>query len=152
MCAYNRFRDKPCCGNDILLSNILRNRFGFNGYVVSDCGAISDFYTKNAHHVVNTSSQAWGWSLSTGTDLNCEGSLSFLVSNLDSAIRVGMINESDINTSVRRLFRARFMLGMFDPDDQVVWSKIPFSVVGSEKHLKLSQEAAEKSLVLLKNY
>ena len=151
MCAYNRFRDKPCCGNDILLSNILRNRFGFNGYVVSDCGAISDFFAKNAHHVVNTPSQAWGWSLSTGTDLNCEQSRSFLVSNLDSAIRVGMINESDINISVRRLFKARFMLGLFDPDNQVAYSKIPFSVVGSEQNLKLSQEAAEKSLVLLKN-
>ncbi|HZK97630.1 MAG TPA: glycoside hydrolase family 3 C-terminal domain-containing protein, partial [Prolixibacteraceae bacterium] len=92
-----------------------------------------------------------GWSLATGTDLNCEQSRTFLVNNLDSAINVGMINESDINTSVRRLFRARFMLGLFDPDDQVAYSKIPFSVVGSEKHLKLSQEAAEKSLVLLKN-
>ncbi|NEW81588.1 MAG: beta-glucosidase [Mariniphaga sp.] len=151
MCAYNRFRDKPCCGNDILLSNILRNRFGFNGYIVSDCGAISDFFTKTAHYVVPTSTQAWGWSLSTGTDLNCEQSRSFLVNNLDSAIKVGMINESDINTSVRRLFKARFMLGLFDPNDQVAYSKIPFSVVGSEKHLKLSQEAAEKSLVLLKN-
>lgn len=151
MCAYNRFRDKPCCGNDILLSNILRNRFGFSGYVVSDCGAISDFYTKTAHHVVPTSTQAWGWSLSTGTDLNCEQSRSFLTNNLDSAIKVGMISESDINTSVRRLFKARFMLGMFDPDDQVAYSKIPFSVVGSEKHLEISLEAAQKSLVLLKN-
>src|SRR5665647_1475111 len=151
MCAYNRFRDKPCCGNDILLSNILRNRFGFNGYVVSDCGAISDFFTKMGHHTTPTSTQAWGWSLATGTDLNCEQSRTFLVNNLDSAINVGMINDSDINTSVRRLFRARFMLGLFDPDDQVAYSKIPFSVVGSEKHLKLSQEAAEKSLVLLKN-
>ena len=151
MCAYNSFRDKPCCGNDILLSNILRNRFGFNGYVVSDCGAISDFYTKRAHHIVPTSQQAWGWSLSSGTDLNCEGNRSFFLDNLDSAIRVGMINESDINTSIRRLFKARFMLGMFDPDEQVAYSKIPFSVVGCEKHLKLSQEAAEKSYVLLKN-
>lgn len=151
MCAYNRFRDKPCCGNDILLSNILRNRFGFSGYVVSDCGAISDFYTKTAHHVVPTSTQAWGWSLSTGTDLNCEQSRSFLTNNLDSAINVGMINESDINTSVRRLFKARFMLGMFDPDDMVAYTKIPFSEVGSEKHLGISLEAAQKSLVLLKN-
>ena len=151
MCAYNRFRDKPCCGNDILLSSILRNRFAFSGYVVSDCGAISDFFTKSGHHTVPTSTQAWGWSLSSGTDINCEQSRSFLVSNVDSAIRVGMINESDINTSLRRLFKARFLLGMFDPDDQVAYSKIPFSVVGSEKHLKLSQEAAEKSLVLLKN-
>lgn len=151
MCAYNRFRDKPCCGSDILLSNILRNRFGFNGYVVSDCGAISDFYTKNAHKVVATSAQAWGWSLSTGTDLNCETSRGFITSNIDSAINAGIINESDINVSVKRLFKARFMMGMFDPQDQLAFSKIPLSVVGSEKHLKMSQEAAEKSLVLLKN-
>lgn len=151
MCAYNRFRDKPCCGNDILLSNILRERFGFNGYVVSDCGAISDFYTKNAHKVVATPAQAWGWSISTGTDLNCETSRSFITSNIDSAIQAGILNESDINVSVKRLFKARFMLGMFDPADQVAYSKIPMTVVGSEKHLKLSQEAAEKSLVLLKN-
>lgn len=151
MCAYNRFRDKPCCGNDILLSNILRERFGFKGYIVSDCGAISDFYTKNAHKVVATAAQAWGWSISTGTDLNCETSRSLITNNTDSAIRAGILNESDINVSVKRLFRARFMLGMFDPQDQVPFSKIPLSVVGSEKHLNLSQEAAEKSLVLLKN-
>lgn len=151
MCAYNRFRDKPCCGSDILLANILRNRFGFNGYVVSDCGAISDFYTKNAHRVVETPAQAWGWSISTGTDLNCEQSRSFITGNIDSAIRAGILNESDINVSVKRLFKARFMMGMFDPQDQVAYSKIPLSVVGSPKHLNLTLEAAEKSLVLLKN-
>ena len=151
MCAYNRFRDKPCCGSDILLSSILRERYGFNGYVVSDCGAISDFYTPNSHHVVKTSAQAWGWSLSSGTDLNCEQNQQFLKPNLDSAISAGIINESDINVSVKRLFKARFMLGMFDPEEQVEYTKIPFSVVGSEDHLRLSLEAAEKSLVLLKN-
>ncbi len=151
MCAYNRFRDKPCCGNDILLSNILRNRFGFNGYVVSDCGAITDFFDPAAHHIVPTSSQAWGWSLSAGTDLNCELSRKFILSNLDSVLRVGILNESDINNSVKRLYKARFMLGMFDPEDQVEYTKIPYSVVGSEKNLNLALEAAEKSLVLLKN-
>ncbi|MBN1791993.1 MAG: glycoside hydrolase family 3 C-terminal domain-containing protein [Bacteroidales bacterium] len=151
MCAYNRFRDKPCCGSDILLSNILRNEFGFNGYVVSDCGAISDFFTKNAHHVVETSSQAWGWSVSTGTDLNCETPRTFLLNNLDSAINAGVINEKDLNTSLERLFKARFMMGMFDPDEMVPYAKIPISVVGSQKHLDLSLKAAEKSLVLLKN-
>jgi beta-glucosidase len=151
MCAYNRFRDQPCCGSNLLLSNILRHRYGFNGYVVSDCGAISDFYLPTAHHVVKTSSQALGWSLSAGTDLNCEESRHFLVNNLDSAIQAGVVNESDVNTSLRRLLRARFMLGMFDPEDQVPWAKIPMSVVGSQKHLQLSLEAAEKSLVLLKN-
>ncbi|MBN2814577.1 MAG: glycoside hydrolase family 3 C-terminal domain-containing protein [Bacteroidales bacterium] len=151
MCAYNRFRDKPCCGSDILLSNILRNEFGFNGYIVSDCGAISDFYTKNAHRVVKTPAQAWGWAVSTGTDLNCEMPGSFLLSNLDSAIQAGIINEKDLNTSLQRLFKARFMLGMFDPDIMVPYSRIPFSVVGSAKHLELARESAEKSLVLLKN-
>jgi len=151
MCAYNRFRDKPCCGSDILLSNILRQEFGFNGYVVSDCGAISDFYTKNAHHIVETSSQAWGWSVSTGTDLNCEMAQGFLVKNLDSAIHAGVINEKDLNTSLERLFSARFKLGMFDPEEMVPYAQIPFSRVGSKEHLDLSQKAAEKSLVLLKN-
>lgn len=151
MCAYNRFRDKPCCGSDVLLSNILRKQFGFNGYVVSDCGAISDFYQKTSHHIVETPSQAWGWSLSAGTDLNCEESKAFIEDHLDEAIKKGMVNESDINTSVKRLFKARFMLGMFDPDSQVAYSQIPMSVVGSTEHLKLAEEAAEKSLVLLKN-
>jgi len=151
MCAYNRFRDKPCCGSDLLLSHILRDQFGFTGYVVSDCGAISDFYTKNAHNMVETSAQAWGWSVSTGTDLNCEMARSFLVKNLDSAIHTGIINEKDLNTSLERLFRARFMLGMFDPESMVPYKKIPFSVVGSREHLELAQRASEKSLVLLKN-
>ncbi len=151
MCAYQRFRSKPCCGSDLLLSKILRNEFGFKGYVVSDCGAISDFYTKNAHHVVETSSQAWGWSVATGTDLNCETPASFLVKNLDSAITAGVINEKDLNTSLERLFKARIMLGMFDPEYMVPYSKIPFSVVGSPEHLALAKTAAEKSLVLLKN-
>lgn len=151
MCAYNRFRDKPCCGSDLLLTNILRNEFGFDGYVVSDCGAISDFYTKNAHHVVETPEQAWGWSVTSGTDLNCEAPGDFLVQNLDSAIQVGIINEKDLNRSLTRLYTARFKLGMFDPDNMVPYANIPLSEVGSEEHRKLALNAAEKSLVLLKN-
>ncbi len=150
MCAYNRFRDKPCCGSDLLLNNILRNEFGFKGYIVSDCGAISDFYTKNTHHVVETPSQAFGWSLASGTDLNCEESRAFVQDNLDEAVRIGKINEKDIDNSLKRLFKARMMLGMFE-EDKVSYSKIPMTVVGSPEHLKLSLEAAEKSLVLLKN-
>ena len=151
MCAYNRFRDKPCCGSDILLSNILRNQYGFDGYIVSDCGAITDFYKKENHHIVETPAQAWGLSISAGTDLNCEESKAFVEDNLEEAVRIGMINEKDVNVSVKRLFKARFMLGMFDPENQVAYSQIPMSVVGSAEHLKLTEEAAEKSLVLLKN-
>jgi beta-glucosidase len=151
MCAYNRFRDIPCCGSDLLLGKILREEFGFSGYITSDCGAISDFYTPGAHHVVSNSTQAWGWSAASGTDLNCEMSRGFLVKNLDSSINAGVLNEKDLNTSLERLFQARFKLGMFDPDDMVPYTKIPFSVVGSKEHLALSRETAEKSLVLLKN-
>ena len=75
----------------------------------------------------------------------------FLVKNLDSSINAGVLNEKDLNTSLERLFHARFKLGMFDPDDMVPYTKIPFSVVGSKEHLALSRETAEKSLVLLKN-
>ena len=151
MCAYNRFRDKPCCGSDLLLSNILRNEFGFEGYVVSDCGAITDFYALGHHNIVDRPAQAWGWSLASGTDLNCETSRAFIEDNILEAIESGIVNEADINQSLKRLFTARFKLGMFDPEEMVPYAAIPMSKVGSEEHLKLALEAAEKSLVLLKN-
>jgi beta-glucosidase len=151
MCAYNRFRDKPCCGSDLLLENILRKQFGFNGYIVSDCGAVSDFYLKTSHHIVETPSQALGWTLAAGTDINCEESKAFVADNLQEAIKTGKVNERDIDISLKRLFKARFMLGMFDAEDKVPFTKIPKSVVGSPEHLRMTLEAAEKSLVLLKN-
>lgn len=150
MCAYNRFRNKPCCGSDFLLSGILRNDFGFSGYIVSDCGAITDFYNEKAHHVVDTPEQAWGWSLASGTDLNCEESRAFLA-NIDSAVTAGIINEADVNKSLKRLLVARFRLGMFDDESSQPFTKIPMEMVGCKKHLALSREAAEKSFVLLKN-
>jgi beta-glucosidase len=150
MCAYNRFRDQPCCGSNLLLGSILRQEFGFSGYVVTDCGAVTDFYGEGYHEVVETPEQAWGWSLATGADLNCEESRAFL-ENIDSALHVGIVNEKDINTSLSRLFKARFQLGFFDPEELNPYTDIPMSVVGSEEHLKLSLEAAEKSMVLLKN-
>lgn len=151
MCAYNRFRDKPCCGSDLLLSNILRKEFGFTGYVVSDCGAISDFYLPKHHNVVKTSNQALGWSLATGTDLNCEETKGFLVNNLDSAIKAGIVNEKDINRSLKRIFTARFKLGMFDPNGADEYSKIPITVLGSAENQKVALEGAKKAYVLLKN-
>ena len=151
MCAYNRFRDQPCCGSDLLLTNILRNEFGFNGYVVSDCGAITDFYVKENHGLVPTPSRAWGWSVAAGTDLNCEVAKAFLEDNLDSAIQAGVINEKDINRSVMRLFRARFLLGMFDPKDKQRYAKLDIRTVGSVKNRTLALSSAEQAMVLLKN-
>jgi len=150
MCAYNRFRDQPCCGSDLLLGKILREEFGFTGYVVTDCGAISDFYKKGYHEVVESAEQGWGWSLAAGADLNCEESRAFM-ENADSALHVGILNEKDVNLSLSRLFKARMQLGLFDPPEMNPYAQIPMSVVGSEEHLDLSLEAAEKSIVLLKN-
>ncbi len=104
MCAYNRFRDQPCCGSDLLLGRILRNEFGFSGYVVTDCGAVTDFYAKGYHEVVDSPEQGWGWSLAAGADLNCEESRAF-IENADSALQVGILNEKDINRSLSRLFK-----------------------------------------------
>lgn len=151
MCAYNRFRDKPCCGSDLLLSNILRQQFGFNGYIVSDCGAITDVYKKEYHSMVEKPTQAWGWTLASGTDLNCEEDKAFMNDNIKEAVQTGVVNERDVDIAVTRLFTARFRLGMFDSEQQNPYASIPMSTVGSAKHRALALEAAEKSIVLLKN-
>lgn len=151
MCAYNRFRDQPCCGSDLLLQRILREDFGFEGYVVTDCGAVTDFYQEGKHNIVERPSQGWGWALSAGTDLNCEESFAFIEDNLDEALEMGMINETDINRALTRLFKARIDLGMFDPVGAVPYADIPYEVVGSDKHLALAEKISRQSLVLLKN-
>jgi beta-glucosidase len=145
MCAYNRFEGEPCCGSDELLVDILRNRWGFKGYVVSDCGAINNFYRthKTAPDAVGASADA----VIAGTDLECGNSYRALL----DAVKRGEIRETEIDTAVSRLFKARMKLGMFDSDDLVPYSKIPYSVVGSKQHSEQSLEMARKSIVLLKN-
>ena len=145
MCAYNRFRGDACCANSELLQTILREEWSFEGYVVSDCWAIMDIY--NTHKLVETPAEAAAISLTNGTDLNCGVTYRSLI----EAISEGLVDEAQIDESVRRLFRARFRLGMFDPSDRVPYSSIPFDVVESEAHQELALEAARKSIVLLKN-
>lgn len=145
MCAYNRYKGEACCGSERLLTTILREEWGFEGYVVSDCGAISDIFRN--HKVVETSAEAAALGIKSGCDLNCGSQYK----NLIEAVSKGLITESEIDVSLRRLFRARFKLGMFDPPEMVPYSKIPYSVVDCEKHSELSLEAARKSVVLLKN-
>lgn len=151
MCAYNRVDGQPACGSDHLLKDILRGEMGFDGYVVSDCGAVSDFYDRNAHAVVLAPAEAAAWALKSGTDLECGDSHLNTYVNLHTALREGLVSMDDINRALKRLMRARFRLGMFDDPSNVPFSKIPMSVVGSPEHIAISQEAAEKSLVLLKN-
>ncbi|EWH08834.1 Beta-glucosidase [Catenovulum agarivorans DS-2] len=151
MCAYNSVNGTPACGNYELIQNKLRDEFNFNGYMVSDCGAIADFYDPKSHHIVDTEAKAAAMAVKTGTDLNCGDHHGNTFSYLIEAVKQGLIDEKTIDNALYRLFYARFKLGMFDSSDQVAYAQIPTSVVGSEYHLALATEAAEKSMVLLKN-
>lgn len=145
MGAYNRTNGEACCASPTLLGSILRERWGFEGYVVSDCGAIGDIY---AHHkLVDTPEEAAALAVKNGCDLNC----GFVYRDLTKAVEKGLITEADLDVAVRRLFRARMKLGMFDPDEQVPYASIPYEVNGSEEHRTLSLRMAEESIVLLKN-
>jgi len=144
MCAYNQFKGFPCCANDYL-NSILRKEWGFNGYVVSDCWAISDFF--RFQNFSADAAEASAAAVKGGTDLNCGNSYP----HLTKAVENGLIGETDIDVAVRRLMTARFKLGMFDPEEVVPYAQIPFSVNTSDEHSKLALEAAQKSIVLLKN-
>jgi beta-glucosidase len=145
MCAYNRFRGEPCCGSSELIQKILRDEWGFSGYVVSDCWAIMDFYT--THKVDKNVPEAAARALTAGTDLNCGVTYDSLV----VAVKQHLVSEQLVDVAVKRLFRARFKLGMFDPPERVPYASIPISSNDSREHRRLAIEAARKSIVLLKN-
>jgi len=144
MGAYNMFRDYPCCANPILYG-ILRNEWGFKGYIVSDCWAISDFYKFT--HFAKDPAEAAAQAVKAGTDLECGSDYK----NLVEAVKRGLLTEADINVAVKRIFTARFKLGMFDPDEMVPYAQIPFFVNCSDYNNSLSRQAERKSIVLLKN-
>lgn len=146
MCAYNRYVGEACCGSFNLLTEILRDQWGFEGYVVSDCGAVHDIY-KN-HNLVKTAPEAAALAVKSGTDLNCGWVYD---PALIKAVKKGFITEEEIDVSVKRLFTARFKLGMFDPPEMVTYSRIPIEKNDSEEHRQLSIRAAQESIVLLKN-
>ncbi len=145
MCAYNRVLGSPACGSSLLLKDILRDEWGFSGYVVSDCGAINDIYER--HKVVPTAAGAAALAVKTGTDLECGN----VYVNLVNAVKQGLITEQAIDTAVQRLFLARFKLGMFDPPERVRWAQIPISVLDQPAHRALARQVARESIVLLKN-
>jgi beta-glucosidase len=144
MGAYNQFRDFPCCANPEL-NSILRDEWGFKGYVVSDCWAISDFYTFQGFS--KDAAEAAAIAVKNGTDLNCGVSFG----HLEESIKRGLITEDEIDVVVKRVFMARFKLGMFDPDEEFAYAQIPFSENCSKQNDKLALEAAQKSIILLKN-
>jgi len=145
MCAYNRYLGEPCCGSIPLQEELLRGELGFQGYIVSDCGAIGDFHS--GHHVVDTREEAAAKGVLSGTDLNCGTQYRGLV----KAVEQGLLAEQDIDVSVRRLMLARMKLGMFDPDPMVPWSGLPLQLVAGDSHKELARRMARKSIVLLKN-
>lgn len=146
MCAYNRVDGQPCCGNNRLLNQILRNEWGFQGVVTSDCWAVSDFFQKGHHETHADAASASAAAVLSGTDIECGN---VYTKNLAIAVERGEINASDIDVSVRRLLTARFELG--EMDETSPWDDIPYSVVSSDEHQQLNLKAALESIVLLQN-
>jgi beta-glucosidase len=147
MCAYQRFEGDPCCGSNRLLQQILRDEWGFKGLVVSDCGAVSDFWQEGRHGVSADAASASAKAVISGTDVECGSNYK----NLPEAVKRGEISMTQIDTSMRRLLRGRFELGEFDPDSEVEWTKIPTSVIASKEHKALARQMGREQMVLLKN-
>ena len=145
MCPYNSVDGKPACANTRLLQDILRNKWEFQGYLVSDCGAIGDIYANHTFAAIPEEGVAQA--IKAGTDLNC----GVEYGNVVSAVHKGLLAESEIDQSLRRLLLARFKLGMFDPPEMVKYAQITYSENDSQAHRQLAIEAARKSIVLFKN-
>lgn len=147
MCAYQRLDGDPCCGSNRLLQQILREEWGFKGLVVSDCGAIGDFWQPNRHGVSPDQPAASAKAVLSGTDVECGAHYN----SLPDAVRRGDISEEKINVSVRRLLKGRILLGNLDPDSIVEWTRIPPSVIACQEHKQLAREMGREQMVLLKN-
>ncbi len=147
MCAYQRIDGEPCCGNARYEQHILRDEWGFDGLITSDCGAISDFWQAGRHEVSADAKSAAAKAVRSGTDVECGSDYRFL----PDAVAAGEVTEEEIDTSLRRLLVARFALGDFDDDELVEWTRIPSSVIACEAHKQLALEMAQESIVLLQN-
>ncbi|MDE6086174.1 MAG: glycoside hydrolase family 3 C-terminal domain-containing protein, partial [Muribaculaceae bacterium] len=145
MCAYNRLEGQPCCGNNELLQDILRNQWKFKGYVTSDCGAINDF--TNYHKTHSGHEEAVIAAMLAGTDLECGN----LYHKLKEGVEKKLISEKEINVSLARLLEIQMRLGMYDPADRVPYSSIGREVIECDAHKRHAYEMAQKSMVLLRN-
>jgi beta-glucosidase len=154
MCAYNSINGQPACANTFLLKDQLRGAWKFNGYVVSDCDAIVDIFS--GHHYAKSMAEAAAYALKTGMDNECADFFTKATSNSDyapylDAVKQGLLTETEIDISLKRLFMARFRLGMFDPPELVKYAQTPDSEIDSDAHRALALKAARESIVLLKN-
>jgi beta-glucosidase len=154
MCAYNSINGEPACANTFLLKDELRGAWGFEGYVVSDCDAVADIW--RGHHYTKTLAEAAAVSLKMGTDNDCADFRMRATDDSDymkyvDAVKQGLLTEQDIDVSLKRLFRVRFALGMFDPPEMVKYAQIPITANDTEEHRQLALKVARESMVLLKN-
>ena len=145
MCAYNRTYDKPCCGSEYLLNEILRKEWGFKGHIVSDCWALDDIWAR--HKVVDERIEAAAMAAKAGVNLNC----GYIFKYLPKAVDSGLIEEATIDQILRPLLETRFKLGLFDPDKMNPYTQINPDVVNCSQHKELAYKTASKSMVLLKN-
>ncbi|MGD2034880.1 MAG: glycoside hydrolase family 3 C-terminal domain-containing protein [Bacteroidales bacterium] len=148
MCAYQRLDDEPCCGNTRLLQRILRDEWGYEYIVVSDCGAITDFF--NTHKVSSDAVHAASKGVLAGTDLECVWD-NYPYKTLPEAVERGLIREEDIDKSLMRVLIGRFDLGEMDDNAIVPWAQIPPSVLNNEKHRQLALDMARETMTLLQN-
>jgi len=146
MCAYQRLDDEPCCGNTRLLQRILRDEWGYKYLVVSDCGAITDFFT--SHKVSSDAVHAASKAVLSGTDVECVWE-NYPFKDLPEAVEKGLIKEDDINKSLLRVLTGRFDLGDFDDNSIVPWTKIPASVLNNAEHRQLALDMARGTMTLL---
>jgi beta-glucosidase len=147
MCAYNRVDKVPACASKMLLGDILRGNWGFEGFVTSDCDAIDDFSQPNGHHYSSDRETGSVAGILAGTDTDCGTAYRALT----DAVHHNLITEAQLDVSLKRLFTARMRLGMFDPPEQVPYASLPFSLVNSSENAALALTAARESMVLLKN-
>jgi len=145
MGAYNRTNGEPCCASPTLIGEILYKQFKFKGYFLSDCGAINDIHEN--HHVTNTQAESAALAINNGCVLNCGSAYGALM----AAYEAGLVSEETITEAAVKLFTARFRLGMFAPEGDCEYDKIPYDVVDCKKHRKLNAKMARESIVLLKN-
>ncbi|MBQ0142616.1 MAG: glycoside hydrolase family 3 C-terminal domain-containing protein [Prevotellaceae bacterium] len=147
MCAYQSIDNEPCCGNNRLLQQILRDDWGFKGIVTSDCWALNDFWTKGAHEVSSNMVDGVSKALYAGTDVECGNTYR----SLTEAVAAGKVTEEQVDVSLKRLLKGRFELGDFDNDDLVEWRNIGPEVIASEAHHAVANQLAHESIVLLQN-
>ena len=147
MCAYQRFEGKPCCTSDRLLIDILRNKWGYDGLVVTDCDAINNFFNRGQHETHKDGLTASVDAVLNGTDLECGK----VFMSLTEGLKQGLIKESDLDQHLRKTLTGRFELGMFDPADRLPWANLGPEVISSEANDQLATQAARESMVLLAN-